>query len=225
MDTYQDMKSGRCFEELFILDIVIPLVSALNIPLFPLEIFLLPGEQLPLHIFEPRYQQLFDEAEHLNTQFGLPYFDKKRKIWFASMCRLLRVTKRFKGGERDVIVEATEVVKLQDHQPVFEGKLYPGGVMGSTVPSVGTQPAPIELVSLFADCIEYKFGKRPEYSALRHYTISDVAASTAMSSEEKLRYLHCENDQARQQFMENILNYLLLLYRQEARSEDGIILN
>ena len=34
-----------------------------NIAMFPLNILLLPGEQIPLHIFEPRFQQLFDEVE------------------------------------------------------------------------------------------------------------------------------------------------------------------
>lgn len=195
------------------------------IPLFPLDIFLLPGEQLPLHVFEPRYQQLFDEAEHLGTSFGLPFFYERRQMLFASLCKLVKVTKRHRSGERDVIVEATEVVKLSGQDAVFDGKLYPGGSVSERMQPVGKTAAPVELVSLFADCIEYKFGKRPGYAALRHYTLADVAASTAMSNEDKVRYLLSADDLSRQQYLEKVLEYLLLLYRQEARTEDGIILN
>ena len=32
-----------------------------EIGLFPLPLVLVPGEQAPLHIFEPRYKELVDE--------------------------------------------------------------------------------------------------------------------------------------------------------------------
>ena len=38
-----------------------PLVSAL-LPLFPLDLVLLPGAVLPLHIFEPRYKEMIGEC-------------------------------------------------------------------------------------------------------------------------------------------------------------------
>ncbi|MCA1590358.1 MAG: LON peptidase substrate-binding domain-containing protein [Acidobacteria bacterium] len=45
-------------------------------PLFPLPLVLLPGEMLPLHIFEPRYRQMLkDVVEFSRNMFGVTYFD------------------------------------------------------------------------------------------------------------------------------------------------------
>lgn len=44
-----------------------------TLPLFPLAVVLLPGELLPLHIFEERYKTLMREAIEGNRRFGLSY--------------------------------------------------------------------------------------------------------------------------------------------------------
>jgi Lon protease-like protein len=42
------------------------------IPIFPLSIVVYPGEQLNLHIFEPRYRQLINECFATKKPFGIP---------------------------------------------------------------------------------------------------------------------------------------------------------
>ena len=42
-----------------------------QLPLFPLRIVLFPGTLLPLHIFEPRYQQLLADVSAGDHRFGL----------------------------------------------------------------------------------------------------------------------------------------------------------
>lgn len=46
-----------------------------RLPLFPLNLVLMPHELLPLHIFEPRYRQMLDDIEHAKNLFGLINFD------------------------------------------------------------------------------------------------------------------------------------------------------
>jgi Lon protease-like protein len=41
------------------------------LPLFPLRVVLFPGALLPLHIFEPRYQQLLADVSAAEHRFGL----------------------------------------------------------------------------------------------------------------------------------------------------------
>lgn len=41
------------------------------LPLFPLPVVLLPGADLPLHIFEPRYRQLLDDVLARDQRFGI----------------------------------------------------------------------------------------------------------------------------------------------------------
>ena len=45
--------------------------SAIELPLFPLNVVLFPGVVLPLHIFEPRYRQMIAECVQQKTPFGV----------------------------------------------------------------------------------------------------------------------------------------------------------
>src|SRR5437762_1287462 len=42
-----------------------------RIPLFPLNVVLLPGGDLPLHIFEPRYRRMVKECIETKSEFGM----------------------------------------------------------------------------------------------------------------------------------------------------------
>ncbi len=46
-----------------------------ELPIFPLALVLFPGVPLPLHIFEPRYRQMLNDARSGNNLFGVSYFD------------------------------------------------------------------------------------------------------------------------------------------------------
>ncbi len=42
-----------------------------RIPLFPLNVVLLPGAELPLHIFEPRYREMVKNCLEEKSEFGM----------------------------------------------------------------------------------------------------------------------------------------------------------
>src|SRR5207247_4315822 len=44
---------------------------AIELPLFPLDVVLFPGENLPLHIFEPRYRLMINECYREEKPFGI----------------------------------------------------------------------------------------------------------------------------------------------------------
>jgi ATP-dependent Lon protease len=46
-----------------------------TLPLFPLPVVLFPGVPMPLHIFEPRYQEMLSDIRVTDSLFGLSYFD------------------------------------------------------------------------------------------------------------------------------------------------------
>ena len=55
-----------------------------EIPLFPLNVVLMPGTPLPLHIFEERYKQMVDECLESETEFGMVLADESgRGGWGA----------------------------------------------------------------------------------------------------------------------------------------------
>ena len=72
------------------------------LPLFPLSLVVYPGERLKLHIFEPRYRVLISECIDYGTTFGIPAVVDKSVADIATEVRLLRVDKKYSGGELDI---------------------------------------------------------------------------------------------------------------------------
>jgi Lon protease-like protein len=83
-----------------------------EIGLFPLNLVLVPGEQAPLHIFEPRYRELIGECLDFGNDFGLLLEDDEGMREVGTRCRVVEVIDRFPDGRLNVVVEATERFQL-----------------------------------------------------------------------------------------------------------------
>lgn len=84
-----------------------------SLPLFPLPLMPLPGEQVGLFIFEPRYQALFDALEALEiAEFGIPFAHAGRLEGVGAVMRLIGVTERFPDGRRHVLVTVCDLFRL-----------------------------------------------------------------------------------------------------------------
>ena len=83
--------------------------------MLPLRLLPMPGEIVGLHIFEQRYQVLFNDLEAMHVdEFGIPFFHDS-KIWrVGAKMRLVTVQKRHSGGKRDVAVTATGLFRLKN---------------------------------------------------------------------------------------------------------------
>ncbi len=96
------------------------------LPLFPLELVVYPGEQLPLHIFEDRYQQLIRDCKAEGIPFGIPaYIDKK--LAYGTELTLTSIEKEYPSGAMDVLCLGKRVFKIETFYPELSGKLYAGG--------------------------------------------------------------------------------------------------
>ena len=96
------------------------------LPLFPLQLVVYPGERLPLHIFEKRYQQLITDCEEGGMSFGIPTYINKR-IEYGTEVTLEKVVKRYPGGESDVICVGKRIFRVTEFYQQYPGKLYAGG--------------------------------------------------------------------------------------------------
>ena len=79
---------------------------------FPLGIVVLPGEQTPLHIFEPRYRELVGEAVESETPFGILLTDDDGLREIGTSVRVVEVIERFEDGRFVVMVEGVERFRL-----------------------------------------------------------------------------------------------------------------
>jgi Lon protease-like protein len=92
-----------------------------EIGLFPLNLVLVPGEQAPLHIFEPRYRELIGECLDFGNDFGLLLEDDEGMREVGTRCRVVEVIDRFPDGRLNVVVEATERFQLLE---VTDGRAF-----------------------------------------------------------------------------------------------------
>ncbi len=80
--------------------------------LFPLGLALLPGEQVPLHIFEPRYRELIDECLDEPRDFGLVLADEDGLREIGTRAAVVEVLERLEDGRLNVVVEGGERFRL-----------------------------------------------------------------------------------------------------------------
>src|SRR5208282_70591 len=97
-----------------------------RIPLFPLNVVLLPGEQLPLHIFEPRYRRMVRECLDANSPFGVLLALPDGMARVGCTAGILEVMKRYDDGRLDIITVGRDpfrVVDLFTEDPLLEGQI------------------------------------------------------------------------------------------------------
>jgi Lon protease-like protein len=99
---------------------------AREFPLFPLGLVALPGEMIPLHIFEERYKTMMSECLRDEREFGIVWLsdDGLREIGCA--CAIDRVLERMEDGRMNLVACGTRpfrVIERQGHLP------YPAGVI------------------------------------------------------------------------------------------------
>jgi Lon protease-like protein len=85
-----------------------------EIGLFPLPMVLVPGEQTPLHVFEPRYKELIGECLDEEADFGLVYADEDGMREVGTRASVIEVLERFPDGRLNVVVEGRERFRLME---------------------------------------------------------------------------------------------------------------
>jgi Lon protease-like protein len=76
--------------------------------LFPLGLVLLPGERVPLHIFEPRYKELIGECLEQERPFGVVLADDDGLRDVGTQASVTDVVERFDDGRLNIVVEGGE---------------------------------------------------------------------------------------------------------------------
>jgi Lon protease-like protein len=85
---------------------------AVEIGLFPLGVVLLPGERLPLHIFEPRYLELVSECIEQRATFGLVLGGEDDVREVGTHASVVEVLHRNADGRFDILVEGGERFRI-----------------------------------------------------------------------------------------------------------------
>jgi len=122
------------------------------LPLFPLDVVLLPGTPLPLHIFEPRYKEMVGECLANQSEFGVIRAIEQGIAEIGCTAEITTVTKKYPDGRLDLVAEGRkrfEVMELNQERSFLRAEvLYLQDETGAP-----TEPQKDRVLSLHRDIL------------------------------------------------------------------------
>ncbi len=102
---------------------------AIELPLFPLDVVLFPGEDLPLHIFEPRYRLMIHECNEQKSEFGIVLVQPnsehlKEEPYPVGTMAQIEVLDRIEDGRMNLIARGLQrfrILELHRQKPYLSG--------------------------------------------------------------------------------------------------------
>ncbi|OGL60925.1 MAG: hypothetical protein A3I72_04290 [Candidatus Tectomicrobia bacterium RIFCSPLOWO2_02_FULL_70_19] len=99
-----------------------------RLPLFPLQAVLLPGELLPLHIFEERYKLMIGECLEEERPFGVVLVEAHGIRKVGCTARITRLLEKFPDGRMNILTlgeDRFEILRLFENRPYLQGETQP----------------------------------------------------------------------------------------------------
>lgn len=96
------------------------------LPLFPLEVVLLPGTPMPLHIFEERYKEMVGEAIEHGTEFGMVQSREGGVLNIGCSATVATVANRYPDGRMDIVIlgrRRFEVLELDEEKAYLRARV------------------------------------------------------------------------------------------------------
>jgi Lon protease-like protein len=165
-------------------------------PLFPLGIVALPGELIPLHIFEQRYRTMMNECLDDEKEFGIVWLadDGLREIGCA--CEIDKVLERMDDGRINLVARGTRPIRVLErlsHLP------YPAGVIEFVEDR--TDPVDSELAGAaheaYADLVRRATDRDPDEAELDAMGAYAMAATVDFGLDAKQGLLDLRSENAR----------------------------
>ena len=164
--------------------------DGLELPIFELPLVLLPGELLPLHIFEDRYKRMIAACLEAGEPFGIVFRDDElgaRRV--GCEARVTEVTERFDDGRLNIVVTGERPFRVLDR---YEASEYPAGEVEPVEPRPDdheASDAAAEAREAFAQLIRRVGGDPPEPEELEVYDSYAIAARVELPPETKQQLL------------------------------------
>jgi uncharacterized protein len=97
------------------------------LPLFPLDLVLLPGVPLPLHIFEPRYKEMIKECLDHHRHFGIIRSKGESLVNIGCSAEIMNVLKTYPDGRMNILAEGKkrfEVLQINQDRSFLQAEVF-----------------------------------------------------------------------------------------------------
>ena len=99
------------------------------IPIFPLAIVVYPGEDLNLHIFEPRYKQLIIESFEAKRSFGIPSVINENMNELGTLVEIMEISSSYENGDMDIKTRGQQIFRVLEVIKEVPDKLFSGAIV------------------------------------------------------------------------------------------------
>jgi Lon protease-like protein len=186
--------------------------DGVELPIFELPLVLLPGELLPLHIFEERYKRMIARCLDDGEPFGIVFRDDEggaRRI--GCEARVTEVTERFEDGRLNIIVTGERPFRVLDR---FEAGEYPAGEVepvDAPEPELGEEAGDSAAAAraAFAELVRRVGGEPPAAADLEALDSYGLAARVELPPETKQRLLELRSEPDRMRVLAGALDALV----------------
>lgn len=188
------------------------------INIFPLSIVVYPGEELNLHIFEPRYKQLINDSKESKKPFGIPTVIAETMGELGTLVEIVEITKVYDNGEMDIKTKGVEVFRILEVVKDLPDKLYNGAIVNypenSDKSNGQLMQKVIEIIRQLHSILKVNKAFKKQDDQLCSY---DVAHHAGLSLEEEYELLGLFHELQRQEYLkQHLLKVLPVVAEMEA---------
>jgi Lon protease-like protein len=196
------------------------------VPIFPLGIVVYPGEQVNLHIFEPRYKQLINECFQEKKLFGIPAIIKDRLQDFGTVVRITEISKVTDDGEMDIKTEGDKVFRILEVIKEIPDKLYSGAIVNYPANHVdGSTEVMRRVVNSIHELYKLLKVKKDFHKSDDELKSYDVAHHIGLSIEEEYELLGLMHERQRQEYLKRHLTKVIPLVAEMEHLKKKVKLN
>ena len=177
------------------------------LPIFELPVVLLPGELLPLHIFEERYKRMVGQALEAGEPFGIVFRDESgsaRNV--GCTARVAEVLERFDDGRLNIVVAGELPFRVLDR---FEAPEFPAGDVelidpGADAPETDENAARSARTA-FAELLEQVSGEPAAAEDIADQGAYEIAGRIELPPDTKQKLLELRSEAERMRLLDRSL--------------------
>lgn len=189
------------------------------LPLFPLELVLLPGTPLPLHIFEPRYKEMIAECISAEAPFGVVRAFDEGIAEVGCTAEIITVTKEYPDGRMDLVCEGRkrfEVLNVNRDRSFLRAEV----VIVPDDPEVAVQDERVKAVQLHLEILSLAGAVQDLSAADQNQLSFYLAGSLPLDLDFKQKLLAMRSEGQRIQAVAAYLETILPQLRRAARARE-----